>query len=507
MSDPQEAVQSSADSPRGMGRFLRFSLIYFVGDMLTKGARIILLPFYMAFLSKAEIGEYAVLQAISFSCWTLLGFGFSFAVQKFYVDYKENGDALASSLWLSRLIGGLPFYGLTLLLGWWYYNVSGQTIPLYLIFVAITAGFLRGGINVVEFWLNIREEPLAYRAFTFGQFLLTTLLVIYFVAGLGWGVAGVVLGELTSYSLFVVFSAFVLFRRAMPQLSKVNWREIFKYCLPVLPHAFFMGALMGADRLILKQFVETSEIGIYNIGFVLAASLSIVVQSMRAAWLPAYFRNAKSADSHRQFGKIASIYFVATFFAALCGIFFAPEIVSIFSSSTSVSYTQSARVMQFILLGFVSMAVFLAVNQPLFYERKTGMLSMISGTGLLVNIGVNFALIPIIGIWGAVMANISAYSVMAISTLVVTKKIYNIQWETQAMLQSAAVFLAFGAMAWCLPAETIFWLIPLKIIAIMAFVALVLFRVKISSGSLIKLESRFTWSRFWAGKSLFRTLT
>ena len=89
MSDPQESVQSSADSPRGMGRFLRFSLIYGIGDLLTKGARIILLPFYMAVLSAAELGELYVLQAISFICWTLLGFGLHFAVQKFYVEYKE----------------------------------------------------------------------------------------------------------------------------------------------------------------------------------------------------------------------------------------------------------------------------------------------------------------------------------------------------------------------------------------------------------------------------------
>jgi O-antigen/teichoic acid export membrane protein len=507
MSAPKESVQSSADSPRGMGRFLRFSLIYGVGDLLTKGARIILLPFYMKFLPQSEVGELFVLLSISFISWTLLGFGLHFAVQKFYVDYKEDGDALASSLWLSRWIGGLPFYGLTLLLGWGFYHISDQTIPLYLILVAITAGYLRGGINLVEFWLNIREQPISYRAFTFGQFLLTTSLIIFLVVGLQWGVAGVVFGELISYSCFLVFSGIVLFRRAMPRLSIVNWKEIFGYCLPVLPHAFFMGGMMAADRLILNQFVPKSEIAIYSTGFLLGTSLSIVVQSMRSAWLPAYFRNAKSADSHTQFGKIASIYFVATFFTALCGIFFAPEIVSIFSAFTSVSYTQSARVMQFILLGFVSMAVFLAVNQPLFYQRKTGVLSMISGTGLLVNVGVNFALIPIIGIWGAVVANIAAYSVMAVATLVVTKKIYNIDWETQAMLQSAAVFLAFAVAAWCLPAETVVWLIPIKMIAIVAFVALVLFRVKLSSGSFIKLESRFAWSRFWAGKSSFRTLT
>lgn len=511
MSAPNESAQSAGHAPRGVGRFLRFTLIYGVGDLLAKGARIILIPFYLSVMTKAEIGELAVLQAISFCCWTLLGFGMSFAVQKFYVQYQDqgqdqgHGDALASSLWLARWIGGLPFFALTMLLGWGFYHVSGESIALYLILAAITAGYLRGGINIVEFWLNIREEPLAYRAFTFGQFLLTTILIIYFVAGRGWGVAGVVLGELTSYSLFMVFSGVLLFKRAMPQLNIVNWREIFAYCLPVLPHAFFMGGLMGADRLILNQFVDRSEIGIYSIGFLLGSSLSIVIQSMRAAWLPAYFKNAQSADSHQQFGKIASIYFVATFFAALCGIFFAPEIVTLFSSTSTASYARSARVMQLILLGFVSMAVFLAVNQPLFYERKTGLLSMISGTGLLVNIVVNFSLIPLIGIWGAVTANIAAYSVMAVATLMVTRKIYNIQWETAALLQSTVVFLVFSGIAWGLPPETIVWLIPLKAIVLLVFVALILFRIRRSAGVLITLEPRFAWSRFWSARSLKRT--
>lgn len=505
MSAPENTALATLNAARGMGRFLRFSIIYGVGDLAAKGARIILIPFYLSVMTQAEIGELAVLQAISFCCWTLLGFGFSFAVQKFYVEYGRNGDALVSSMWLARWIGGLPFLGIALLLGWGFYRLSHESIPLYLILLAVTSGYLRGGINIVVFWLNIREEPINYRAFTFGQFVLTTILIIYFVTAKGWGVAGVILGELTSYSVFVVISAIVLFRRSLPRLNIVKWREIFQYCLPVLPHAFFMGGLMGTDSLILHQYVERTEIGIYSIGFLLGSSLSIVIQSMRAAWLPAYFKNAKSADSHQQFGKIASIYFVATFFTALCGMFFAPEIVSIFSATATSSYLRSARVMQLILVGFVAMAVFLAVNQPLFYQRKTGWLSLISGTGLLVNVGVNFALIPIIGIWGAVVANIVAYSVMAITTLQLTQKVYDIQWEASAMLPATIIFLLFGTIAWALPAYPIVWLIPLKVALLFAFMALILFRIEFSAQSLIKLKSRFAWSQFWLGNSLFRT--
>ena len=505
-SDSASENPSSKTAPKGAGRFLRFSLIYGLGDLLTKGARIVLIPFYLSVMEKSEIGELAILQAIIFCTWTLLGFGLGFAIHKYYYEYKENGDAMVSTLWLARLVGGLPFYALMMLAGWGFYSLGDDSIALGLILLAITAGFLKGGLNVVEFWLNIREEAVKYRAFTFAQFLLTTLIIVFLVAWLKMGVLGVILGELISYSVFVFVSAFLLFRRAMPDLSVVRWREIVGYCSPVLPHAFFMWGLTGIDRLMLNGLgVEKSKIGVYAIGYLLGSFLSIVVRSMRSAWLPAYFKNAESSDSNQEFGKIASLYLFLAFFTALCGMFFAPEIIYLFSLTSATSYSESEKVMQFVLFGFVAMALFLAINQPLFYARRTGTLSLISGFGLAVNVAVNYLLIPSFGIWGACAASVTACVAMALVTFVVTSRICKIKWETSAMLLTTFSFLVFGGVAWLFPAESNFWLIPPKILIVMLFPLITLFRIRISPESAIKIESRFAWTTKSKAKVMART--
>ena len=395
-----------------------------------------------------------------------------------------------------RLIERLAIYGLLMLAAYYFHHHSGNSIALDLLYLAVTAGFLKGGINIVEFWLNIREEPVKYRAFTFSQFLLTTLLIIYLVVFQKLGVKGAILGELISYSIFVLISAFMLFRRAMPNLRQVNWRQAFGYCLPVLPHAFFMWGLTGIDRLLLNGSVDRAQIGVYSIGFLLGSFLSIVVRSMRAAWLPAYFKNANGPDSQQQFGKIASIYLFLTFLTALGGMCFAAEVVWLFSLTSAASYSESAKIMQLVLFGFVNMALFIALNQPLLFERRTGLLSMISGFGLAINICLNLLLIPQLGIWGAAIANVSAYLAMTAVTFAATNRIYKIEWESGPLLLTICLFVVFGAVACQFPAEVNMRLIPLKLVLLVAFPLLTLFRFRSSKQALITIESRFAWTQF-----------
>ena len=472
MPEPEKTISENSDASdgaSGRSRFLFLSAIYLLGDMLTKGARIILLPIYLAVMTQAEIGELAIVQAIIFCSWTILGFGFTYAVHKYYVKYEENGDALVSSLWLARLVGGLPFYGLLLVIGYAFSQFAHGAISWQLVFLAITAGYLRGGINLVEFWFNVQDKPVKHRSFTFCQFLLTTLLVIYLVVFKEMGVLGVVVSELTSYSVFVFVSAFVLFRRSLPKLQAVRWREVIGYCLPALPYNFFMWGLFGVDRLILNEYVPRSEIGIYSIGYTLASCLSIFVYSMRAAWLPSFFKAAEQGAGGKQFKETAYIYFFVILFAGLSVMLFAPEIVEIIGMTAAVSYARSANVMQIVLYAYIANSFFLALNKPLFYRQRTGLISMISAMGLLVNVVVNLWLIPQFGIFGAAVASAVAYTVMAVLAYFVSQKVYPFDWHIRKLIPCFAAFLLFGMIACFLPGRIDVWFVLLKLFMLVTF--------------------------------------
>ncbi len=493
--------RSTNHMPRqGIKRFLRFSLIYAAGDALAKGARIVLIPYYLAVLSQREIGELAVVQAVIFLSWTLLAFGMGFAVRRYYYDYENGsknnprGDCFVATLWCTRWLIGLPAYVLLLVAGWAFQRWSGATIDQQLIFLAITAGFLKGGLNIVEFWLNIREEPVKYRAFTFSQFLLTTLLVIYFVTFRSLGVMGIVLGELVSYSVFFVISGGLLLRKSKPSVGVVRWREVGSYCAPVLPHTLFMWGLMGADRLVLNEYVDKAQIGVYEVGYLLGSFLSIVVRSMRAAWMPAFFRGAHHSDSQTQFSRTALVYFLLTYTAAMLGLLLAPEIVYLFSMLSDSNYTESVDIMQTVLFGFVAMAVFLAINQPLLYHERTKLLASISGLGLLVNLAFNLILVPQIGIYGAAYSTVLAYVAIAIVTLVVMKRSYGFLWDAKELLSISCVFVIFGMTVWWLPRVPQVWVVPLKIAIFTGFMMTTIFKVEWKSLVQIRIKLRTNWS-------------
>ena len=223
--------------------FLSSSLVYALGDLLTKGARFILIPYYIAVFSAGEIGQWGVLQAITIASFTLSTLGLNFATRKFYNPYQDQGDALVSTFWVVRFILSLPILGLLLLgmFSWQSgYVEQSNLIGFPLIAMALISGNLRGGNNLVESWLNICEEAVKYRLFTFLQFLTSTILIIFLVSFLKWGLMGAIAGELIAMATWTVISGFILFSRAAPLKCVINWREIIAYSWPTLPHSFFM---------------------------------------------------------------------------------------------------------------------------------------------------------------------------------------------------------------------------------------------------------------------------
>jgi O-antigen/teichoic acid export membrane protein len=428
-------------------QFFRSSLIYAIGDLLTKGARIVLIPYYMACLSKQEIGQWSVLQAIIIATWTLLAFGFGAAIQRFYHDHDEDGDAFATSLWFARLgLSTLPAI-IMAVAGYIYADQFSETLTVPLVMMAVAAGYFRASLNVTEQWFIIRQQPAAYRVFTFCQFLTTTLLTILFITGMGWGVAGAIGAELVSCLVWTIVSGCLLTRRARPRRNLIRWKEVFFYCLPALPHMFFMWGMSGVDRLILEQQVSSSDLGEYQIGYLLASVVSIGAMAMRSAWLPSFFKDTNTVTQRAQFGKTSTLFFYVVILSALCTFVFAEEIVSIFALASANRFDRAVDILRVVVAGNLGLSIFIGFNQPLFYERRIGVLASISGAGLLLNLLLNLILIPRIGIIGAAIATVVTYLAIAVSLMIVIRNLYQVRWEPGKLISFVGVACVIGMVS------------------------------------------------------------
>jgi len=463
-------------------QFFRSSLIYAVGDLLTKGARIVLIPYYIVCLSKAEIGQWSVLQAIIIATWTLLALGMGAAVQRFYHDHEDDADAFTTSLWFARLgISTVPAIALAGA-GYIYADRFSDTLTVSLVMMAVAAGYFRASLNVTEQWFIIRQKPTAYRTFTFCQFLTTTLLTILFITGMNWGVAGAIGAELVSCFAWTVISGCLLARNARPRRNLIRWNELFFYCLPALPHMFFMWGMSGLDRLLLERSVPGDDLGEYQIGYLLASVVSIGAMAMRSAWLPTFFKNSNTVSQRAQFGKTSTLFFYVVIFSTLATFVFADEIVGVFALASPGEFGLAADILRVVVAGNMGLSIFIGFNQPLFYERRIGVLASISGAGLLLNLMLNIYFIPRLGVFGAAIATVVTYLVIAVCLMVVIRNLYQVRWEHWKLISFGGVACVAAAVSMWVPEESLLMGLALKSLLLLVYVIATLIEFKSSAG-------------------------
>ena len=126
--------------------------------------------------------------------------------------------------------------------------------------------------------------------------------------------------------------------------------------------------------------------------------------------------------------------------------------------------------MPVVLLGYLFLGIYNNLIAGIYIEKKTGHLPLITAAGAVVNIAVNFALIPVMGMMGAALATLAAYLVMAGVLYLVVRRFYPVEYEWKRIgiiaLAGAAVFAAYMYVPHPLPA--LLW----KFLLVLLFVAL-----------------------------------
>ncbi len=167
------------------------------------------------------------------------------------------------------------------------------------------------------------------------------------------------------------------------------------------------------DVLMISKMLNDSAVGLYSAGFRLTESLAIIPNSLVIPLFPlmsGMFKNsAKNLDLSYRLGFR---YLVVFFLPVAVGgsilaqriilLVYGPEFASNLASSTLVVLLWSAFVM------FLNQISITALNSAM--KEKTVMKSYV--LGILVNVGLNFFLIPVYGIVGAAITTLVTESIM-----------------------------------------------------------------------------------------------
>jgi len=432
---------------------LRHSAIYGLGSIVARIVGVLLLPLYTRYLSPSDYGLIETLVALSAVLTALVAQGMKSAFFRFYFDSAEPERRL-----------------LVVRTAFWYVLAASTSVSAIGIALAPQVSWILFGTHehgrlviaaFIGLWAALNYEQLtslfrveqrssAYVVATLANVAITIAATVVLVVVLDKGPIGVLVGNFTG--TLVVYGALLLYsRRALGlQFDRALYRAMNRFGLPLVPSAVALWLTNFSDRFFLIKLTDAHEVGLYSIGVRIASALVLLLTAFRLAW-PAF---AYSIDDDREAERTYSfvltyVVYVCCWIALALGLL-APWIVRLI---TTKPFYPAQNVVAPLAFGVAAFGAYVVVQIGTGRARQTRSNWLVTGAAAVVNVALNFALIPPYGRMGAAIATVAAYTLLFLGMAWRAHRVFPVayQWRRVATLALASVGLTVLGKAMDVP--------------------------------------------------------
>jgi O-antigen/teichoic acid export membrane protein len=394
-------------------RIFRLASVYAVGDLFIRGATILLLPLYAAYLTPHEYGILAVATSMAGLASVVFAMGLNGAVVRFYYELSEHERPnFYGTLWLALLVGpALLLIGLELLGGRLLTGLLNQ-VPYepYLRLAFLIAWTSVALLTIPLEVFRASERPAAYITLSLGQFAFGAILTVVLVVVLGRGAAGALLARLIAALATGIIGLVILRGYLQSRIYWPNLQRAVAYGLPLLPHFLSHWILTASDRIILERYVPLSEVGVYSIGYQIGSVMILFIAACNNGVFPLFGRlNPRNPPEVAALVRIVTYYVAALAVIGVGIALFAKEIVLVLASR----YASSAAIVPWVVLGYMFYALYFpAMNTIMLVEKRTKWVPVFTGTAAAANVVLNLLFIPRFGIVAAAITTAVSYALL-----------------------------------------------------------------------------------------------
>lgn len=423
--------------------------IFLVGGLASKLVGFLLIPVYTRYLSPADYGVlellFVTLEVVTIFAVLGVDSGLFKAFSFEAGSDEEKREVVSSAYYFILVASALIFGGLilfarpisSLLLK----DTGDYSELLMLLFIA---GFLKANSIIPFKILRANLESIKYTLISLLGFIVSVSLNIYFIVGLGKGLAGIVYSDLISSVVVLTVNTII----ARPWLIfRFCWNDLvgmLRFGLPLVPTALAYLIINISDRYFLEHLSTTHQLGLYSLGNKFSSILHFIfLTPFLTVWPSIYFPLAKSEKAGEELGQLFTYFWGAgVWLVLLLSFLIKPGIIIMAAPEFHSAY----RVVPILLISLLFYGVAQCVGIGMSITGKTkyvaGLIMFAGG----INLGLNSLLIPSYGMMGAAWATLLSYLVMSGLSWIISQRIYPITYELVRILKigGAGCFLYLG---------------------------------------------------------------
>lgn len=425
------------------------SVIYGIGYIAARVITFLLLPFYTNTLSKEEYGIIALGFFFAGFAKILYRYGSDSALIRNYELAEEPAEKrliFSTGFW-SLLLTSFIFSVIVLLLAKPVASALFDTSNLSLIITLISGVIFLDTLSVLpQTLLRIKERPVYYVLVSFVNVSVTLALNIYFVGYLHKGVIGVFTANILASSAMFLSLMPALFQELRISFSKIQWQELIRFGIPLIPAGLAAMVMELIDRPILKELTDVATVGLYSAGYKLGIFMMLVVSAFYFAWQPFFMKVGQQKNGPEIFSRVFTY-----FMFILCGLFIfftilldyivripLPGIGTLLGSD----FMSATAIVPIIFGAYIFYGAYINFLPGIYLKKRSGKLAIYTSIGAGTNIVGNFLLIPALGISGAAISTLLGYAVMAILLYRANQELYPTPYQWNKMSITLGITIA-----------------------------------------------------------------
>ena len=417
------------------------TIIFALGTFGSKLLVFLLMPLYTSVLTTAEYGAMDVVVNVSNMLLPLVIVSINDGVIRFGMDraYKRR-DVFSTGIWVS-----LAGFGIFLI--FWPAMKKIGMISDYtaLIYLYVLAAALQG--VSAQF---VRAMGLV-RLFAFNGILNTLSTVVFnvlFLVVMKWGMYGYVLSVILSNvaSMIFLWIAARLYRymRWWKGIDRDTVREMIIYSLPLIPATIMWSITNVSDRFFVTPYLGEAQNGIYSVAYKLPTIISVISAIFTQAWQLSAIGERESDDREQFYSNIFKSYQTIVFLAAGGILLLIKPLMHLLVSDSFFEAWQYTP----LLVVSVVFSCFSSYFASFYMASKKNIMAMVTiFLGALLNVVLNYYLIPIYGLNGAAGATAASYIFIFVIRAIDTRRLFCIDLGLRKLLLNS---LLLGLQAWLL---------------------------------------------------------
>lgn len=415
-------------------KLLSNTLIFAIGTFGSKLMVFLLMPLYTRVLTTADYGVMDIIVNTSNMLLPLVMVSINDGIIRFGLD-RNSKKADVFSIGLATSLGGflvfLCFYPAMKKIAF----ISDYTWLVYLyIFAAamqsVSAQFIRAMGLVRLFAFNGILNTLC-------TIVCNILFLVVFKLGINGYVLSVILANLISMA-FLWWAGrlwrFVKVRR----LSKRTARQMIIYSLPLIPTTIMWSITNVSDRYLVTYFMGEAINGLYSVAYKLPTVISLISTIFTQAWQLSAIAESENEDRDKFYSDIFKSYQTVVFLAAGGILLLIKPVTRIL---VSPAFFDSWEYTPFLVLSVV-FSCFSNFYSSFYMATKKNVMAMVTiFVGAVMNLVLNFWLIPIYGAQGAAFATFASYITVFFIRVVDTRRLVYLDIAPMRLIQNFALLL------------------------------------------------------------------